>query len=232
MKKIFLGFAAMILLTTLLITIAITGEVAKDPVCNMDVDVAKATIKVEGKNGTVYFCSEYCKDKFKKDPSTYLSAAELEKLGIVTTTKSVTSEAKSASPCAGCEHEKEHTGTTTQKEAAAPDATGCDGKCGTTKVKEVNDFHTAMHSMETAINADNIEMVKSLAPVLEEKKALVMKASCPEGKCSSSFESKRAELSKKVDSLVAACEKNDAGAIKAAFQQMHDAYTTLDHAAR
>ncbi len=42
----------------------------KDPVCKMDVDPAKA-VKAERDGKTYYFCSEYCKEQFEKDPAKY-----------------------------------------------------------------------------------------------------------------------------------------------------------------
>ena len=42
----------------------------KDPVCKMDVDPAKA-LKVERDGKTYYFCSEYCKEQFEKDPAKF-----------------------------------------------------------------------------------------------------------------------------------------------------------------
>jgi len=44
---------------------------AKDPVCGMDVDEAKATDKSEYKGKTYYFCSSGCKKTFEANPETY-----------------------------------------------------------------------------------------------------------------------------------------------------------------
>lgn len=44
-------------------------EVAKDPVCGMDVD--EKTAKSEYKSKTYYFCSPGCKREFDKDPEKY-----------------------------------------------------------------------------------------------------------------------------------------------------------------
>jgi P-type Cu+ transporter len=49
--------------------------VAKDPVCNMTVDEAKATGKSEYKGRTYYFCCAGCKKKFDQDPERYLKTA-------------------------------------------------------------------------------------------------------------------------------------------------------------
>ncbi|TET97879.1 MAG: YHS domain-containing protein [Dehalococcoidia bacterium] len=44
---------------------------AKDPVCGMDVDEAKATDKSEYKGKTYYFCSSGCKKTFEANPEKY-----------------------------------------------------------------------------------------------------------------------------------------------------------------
>ncbi|MCL6544577.1 MAG: YHS domain-containing protein [Bryobacteraceae bacterium] len=43
-----------------------------DPVCNMQIDPAKAAAKSEYKGQTIYFCSDHCKRKFDAAPETYL----------------------------------------------------------------------------------------------------------------------------------------------------------------
>ncbi len=45
---------------------------AKDPVCNMDVDEKKAEFKSEYKGKTYYFCAKACKDRFDKSPEKYI----------------------------------------------------------------------------------------------------------------------------------------------------------------
>ncbi|MCL6595697.1 MAG: YHS domain-containing protein [Firmicutes bacterium] len=44
---------------------------AKDPVCQMNVDETKA-IKAEHDGQTYYFCAQGCKDRFLNDPERYL----------------------------------------------------------------------------------------------------------------------------------------------------------------
>lgn len=44
----------------------------KDPVCNMEVDPAKAKYKSDYKGTTYYFCSEACKKKFDASPTKYI----------------------------------------------------------------------------------------------------------------------------------------------------------------
>ena len=50
------------------------GEVymAKDPVCDMDVDPKTAAGKSEYQGQTYYFCSPGCKKSFDKEPQKYV----------------------------------------------------------------------------------------------------------------------------------------------------------------
>ena len=45
---------------------------AKDPVCNMQVDEKKAAATSTYKDQTYYFCAKVCKESFDKDPEKYL----------------------------------------------------------------------------------------------------------------------------------------------------------------
>ena len=45
---------------------------AKDPVCNMNVDEKKAAATSVYKGSSYYFCSKLCKEKFDKDPEKYI----------------------------------------------------------------------------------------------------------------------------------------------------------------
>ncbi|HKD50970.1 MAG TPA: heavy metal translocating P-type ATPase [Candidatus Acidoferrum sp.] len=47
---------------------------AKDPVCGMAVDPAKAAAKVEHGGKTYYFCSKRCAERFAQDPQKFLAA--------------------------------------------------------------------------------------------------------------------------------------------------------------
>ena len=49
---------------------------ARDPVCGMEVDEAKAeaTARHEGKE--YFFCSERCRDAFLRNPDAYVSPAD------------------------------------------------------------------------------------------------------------------------------------------------------------
>lgn len=44
---------------------------AKDPICGMNVDEAKAAAKSEHAGQTYYFCSPHCKAEFDKNPAKY-----------------------------------------------------------------------------------------------------------------------------------------------------------------
>ena len=46
---------------------------AKDPVCNMEVDEVTAAAKSEYNGTTYYFCAPGCKRAFDKEPEKYLS---------------------------------------------------------------------------------------------------------------------------------------------------------------
>ena len=50
-------------------------KLAKDPVCGMSVDPAKATSTAEYDGKLYHFCSRNCGEKFRKDPARYLGAA-------------------------------------------------------------------------------------------------------------------------------------------------------------
>ena len=45
---------------------------AKDPVCDMDVDPEDAPAKAEYEGETYYFCAPGCKKKFEENPEKYL----------------------------------------------------------------------------------------------------------------------------------------------------------------
>jgi P-type Cu+ transporter len=47
-------------------------SMAKDPVCNMDVDEKNAADTSVYKGKTYYFCAKGCKEKFDKDPEKFL----------------------------------------------------------------------------------------------------------------------------------------------------------------
>jgi YHS domain-containing protein len=48
---------------------------AKDPVCNMEVDERSAEFKSHYARKTYYFCSEECKNQFESSPEQYATAA-------------------------------------------------------------------------------------------------------------------------------------------------------------
>jgi YHS domain-containing protein len=46
-------------------------DMAKDPVCGMNVDEKTAKLKSDYMGKTYYFCSQMCKTTFDKDPAKY-----------------------------------------------------------------------------------------------------------------------------------------------------------------
>jgi YHS domain-containing protein len=52
------------------------NKMAKDPVCNMDVDEKKAPATAEYKGKKYYFCAPGCQRAFVKDPEKYLKTAK------------------------------------------------------------------------------------------------------------------------------------------------------------
>ena len=48
---------------------------AKDPVCNMDIDEKNADFTSEYAGREYHFCSEECKDKFESQPERYAKSA-------------------------------------------------------------------------------------------------------------------------------------------------------------
>ena len=49
------------------------GIMAKDPVCNMNVNEAKAAATSVYKGVTYYFCAKGCKEKFDKEPEKFIN---------------------------------------------------------------------------------------------------------------------------------------------------------------
>lgn len=49
---------------------------AKDPVCNMDVDEKKAPANADYKGKTYYFCAPGCKKAFLENPEKYLKVSK------------------------------------------------------------------------------------------------------------------------------------------------------------
>jgi YHS domain-containing protein len=45
--------------------------IARDPVCDMDVEVARAAASTDHENRTYYFCSMACKHAFDQQPELY-----------------------------------------------------------------------------------------------------------------------------------------------------------------
>ncbi|MBK6893620.1 MAG: cadmium-translocating P-type ATPase [Flavobacteriales bacterium] len=53
-------------------------QLAKDPVCGMDVDPTTAKYSSEHEGTTYYFCSEGCRKKFEAEPAKYLAAKKVK----------------------------------------------------------------------------------------------------------------------------------------------------------
>jgi YHS domain-containing protein len=50
----------------------VSGRMARDPVCGMDVDESKAAATSEYRGKTYYFCAVGCKKAFDRNPEKYL----------------------------------------------------------------------------------------------------------------------------------------------------------------
>jgi YHS domain-containing protein len=50
---------------------------AKDPVCEMEVNEKEAAVTYEYKGKTYYFCAVECKEKFEKNPEKFLKKTEV-----------------------------------------------------------------------------------------------------------------------------------------------------------
>jgi YHS domain-containing protein len=48
-------------------------NMAKDPICGMNVDEKTAKLKTEYMGKTYYFCNQSCKTTFDKNPAKYVS---------------------------------------------------------------------------------------------------------------------------------------------------------------
>jgi Cu+-exporting ATPase len=48
-----------------------TGLLARDPVCGMDVEIARAAASTDYEARTYYFCSLQCKQDFERQPEMY-----------------------------------------------------------------------------------------------------------------------------------------------------------------
>jgi YHS domain-containing protein len=144
MKKIFWVFGLTVVLSAVLIALAVSDEVAKDPVCGMEVNPAEAQWKVEGKGGTVYFCAESCLLKFSEEPTAYLTQEKLDELqicvgGVCTDPECCQKDAKHASaveveghPCGGCVEEAAATEVEGEAKECTGDCEDCEGHSGET----------------------------------------------------------------------------------------------------
>jgi YHS domain-containing protein len=51
-----------------------TGLLARDPVCGMDVEIARAAASTDFDGRTYYFCTLQCKDDFERQPTMYVGS--------------------------------------------------------------------------------------------------------------------------------------------------------------
>jgi YHS domain-containing protein len=244
MKRVFPILGMTILLSAALITLAITGETAKDPVCGMEVNTANAAFTVDSPHGTIYFCSQHCKDAYTANPAAY--TPKMEPAPAATSALPATSAAPAVdtkkSGCEGCAGhtkaaaaEKGEHGSADHVMAASATASsghGCDGECGNTQIKALNEFHTMMTPLESGEGQAHVALVKGAAADLVSKKNEVLKSECPGGVCTESYKAMRADFGLKVDALAAAAQSGDESAIASAFKEMHSAYQALDMMAR
>lgn len=219
MKKVFLVFGSALLLSAILVTLAITGETVKDPVCGMEVSATTA-YKIESADGTIYFCSQQCMDTYLANPSAYTVQPAPQK-------EQTTTAAEKKIGCEGCDK-----ASASAKVHKAAKVGGCDGNCGQTRVSAINEFHATMMPLEGAALEGNITVIKKATTDLVTRKNAVMNAECPDGLCTHSFNAQRAEFGQKVDALAAAVQMGDDTAVVEAFNQMHQAYQSLDMMAR
>lgn len=241
MKKIFPILGLAILISAAVITLAITKESVKDPVCGMEVDPAAATLKIDSPHGTVYFCSQACMDKFTANPSAYLSAKGEKAPGMKGACKDCQKGAKTAADttqahkagCPCCQGKAAGTAAAAATAPAAQTAAAaapmtCTGECGQTKVAAINEFHKLMPDLESG----DVAKIKASATELVARKDAVMQAKCPGGTCPEGFKAARTTFGEKVDALAAAAKTGDDASIKTAFNDMHKAYEALDELAR
>ena len=59
------------------------GDIVRDPVCGMQVDVATAKHRYDLDGTSYHFCSSRCLEKFRADPQTYLNPPEERAVGTV-----------------------------------------------------------------------------------------------------------------------------------------------------
>lgn len=223
MKRIFPILAIAVLLAAALIALAITkADIAKDPVCGMEVSTANAEYKIESPHGNIYFCSQNCKDKFLANPAAYTPQMPPE-----SASQPAAQEAKSG--CEGCPGQAK---AATQSTAVNKAEHACAGNCGKTRVKEINEFHAALKPLEAGEGQAKVALIKTAVAELVTRKDAVMSAQCPDGICPESFGSMRAAFGLKVDALHSAVQNGDDAAIAIAFKEMHSAYEALDVMAR
>jgi YHS domain-containing protein len=205
MKKIFPILGMAILLSAAIITLAITGESVRDPVCGMNVDPATTTFKIDSPNGTVYFCSKECMEKFQADPAAYMQKPKTE------AKKPAVSGADSCGTCPmKC---------SAAKAASAKEACGCK--------PALKSLSKTMKPVSAALERNDLPAVKMALLEMVAKKDALAKVDCSDKKCSKEFMDKRAELCLKVDELATAANADDSAAAKKAFKEVQTLYNAL-----
>jgi len=76
MRKSLILIVSLIFVFGFGVTLSISQEEVKDPVCGMKIKASEAKFKSEYKGKTYYFCSSDCKAKFEKEPEKYAVKGE------------------------------------------------------------------------------------------------------------------------------------------------------------
>ncbi|MBU0517434.1 hypothetical protein KKA00_03420 [bacterium] len=136
MKRISVIFGLTLILSAALIAFAITndGEETVCPTCDMTIANLENAVEMKGETGSLHFCGQACFDKFKADPLVFMTAEEMETVGLcLDCAKSGGCEdcedkAAAATPCGGCERPAETATPAGDVEPAETDG-GCTGDC-------------------------------------------------------------------------------------------------------
>ena len=56
------------------------GDVAIDPICKMNVDIATADLYTDFEGKRYYFCNQYCKDTFEAEPDKYRESGQIDEV--------------------------------------------------------------------------------------------------------------------------------------------------------
>jgi len=80
MKRIFIIFGLTLVLSVALIAFAITKDSTATvcPTCKMAIATPDSSFEMKGETGSLFFCSQGCFDKFKADPTAYMTVEEMQ----------------------------------------------------------------------------------------------------------------------------------------------------------